>query len=203
MNKTVLIGAGVLLVVVGGGIFLYLLGASSPEEEHTTTPTRWSQEGDYKIEETPQGTLVNNTAAGFSFKIPEGWRVEPKEGYDEFWLSLLSQDAEFDQNGVFIGGCGVNVETVDHSIEVEAVKASILSGGFENQEVIDIDGHKALQTTNTPTDAEILQRVGTTIKIDLPIDDTYLTTILTQLLPRSGERCGDVFESFLSEFLIE
>src|SRR3989338_9866830 len=75
MNKKLVIGGVVLLLVVGGGLFL-LLGSEpkKPEELGSDTiPTQWSQAGDYKIEETAEGTVVTNSKAGFSFKVPEGW----------------------------------------------------------------------------------------------------------------------------------
>ena len=68
MSKKLIIVGVVLVVGIGAAAFA-LLGQQNPtEDDYTTTPTQWSKEGDYKIEETPEGTVVTNTKAGFSFK---------------------------------------------------------------------------------------------------------------------------------------
>ena len=122
MRKQVLIIGGIFLVIVIGGIFLLLnqtetkLGLGEPE--YSTTPTQWSQEGDYRIEETPEGTVITNEKAGFSFKVPDGWSVEGEEGEieQEYILTILSPDTifnkdEFGNDTALLGGCVMSLET--------------------------------------------------------------------------------------------
>lgn len=210
MNKAIIIGGAVLLVVTGGA-FLYLAGPSTPsmpEEEYSTTPTQWSQAGDYKIEETAEGTVVTNEKAGFSFEVPEGWSVEEKGEEPEFWLSLLSQDAQFDENGFFVGGCGINVETLEQEIEVTTVTATIQSvkeqpAEFENKSIVTISNYEALRTEDIPTSQEILAKIGERVRISLPIDQTTSINLVTQLLPQYKDRCNQHFEDFLSQIAID
>ncbi|OHA64776.1 MAG: hypothetical protein A3D64_02865 [Candidatus Wildermuthbacteria bacterium RIFCSPHIGHO2_02_FULL_49_9] len=219
MNKTILIGVGVLLVVVVGGIFLYLLGASSPEEEHITTPTQWSQEGDYKIEETPQGTLVTNTAAGFSFKVPERWRLEGQRGEleGEYVLDILSADTTFEQsedgtNIAILGGCILSLETEYQEDTVTTLSARMASvrenpdrytRDTSKEDVIVVNGKAALQTSlMPPPDSDYYKQFGESVRIELPMDMEGVVRFGIRFLEKDKENCLKQFEEFLNNFSI-
>ncbi len=177
------------------------------ESEYSTTPTQWSQAGDYKIEETPEGTIVTNSKAGFSFKIPKGWRVEEKEVDDEFWLSLLSPDVKFDENGIFAGGCGINVEVINQEIEVANTKTTIQlikesPEKLKNKTIIAINNHEALQVQDIPASVEILEKIGERVRIYIPIDGTRSINFTTQFLPSYKDKCHQYFQDFLDQVLI-
>src|SRR3989338_11644201 len=116
MNQKLVIGGVVLLLVIGGGLFLLLGGIAEPkpglgESGSDTIPTQWSQAGDYNIEETSEGTIVTNSKAGFSFKVPVGWSVETQSfDGEEFILEFLSSDAvKQEGNPPLVKGCGIGL----------------------------------------------------------------------------------------------
>ena len=117
MNKKLVIGGVVLLLVIGGGLFLLLGGIAEPkpglgESGSDTIPTQWSQAGDYNIEETSEGTIVTNSKAGFSFKVPQNWKIKGEEGISagEYFLIMLSPDTQINEtNKRLLRGCGISL----------------------------------------------------------------------------------------------
>ena len=87
-----------MVIVIGGLFLLGMQVETKPVETKSdlgsASSTQWSQEGDYIIEETVDGTLVTNEKAGFSFKVPKGWSLETQSfGEEEFTFEFLSPDA--------------------------------------------------------------------------------------------------------------
>jgi len=219
MNKPILIAGVVLLVILGGGLFLYLLGANSPEEGYGTTPTQWSQEGDYRIKETPEGTVVSNEKAGFSFTVPEGWEVEGQSGdsEQEYLLSILSPDTTFEKNesgnntGI-LGGCILNIETEYQKDTVVALNTRISSvkenpSRYERdtsrEEVIEINSKVALKTFLTPPlDSDYYKQFGESVRVELPLDEESVVRFGIRFLNNDQERCLEQFGEFLNNFEI-
>jgi hypothetical protein len=63
-----------VLILVAVGWFFLLTRESATEEG--SEPVEWSQREDYKIEETSEGTFIENEKAGITFKVPDGWEIE-------------------------------------------------------------------------------------------------------------------------------
>lgn len=201
MNKQILIGGVVLLVVIGG-IFLYLAKPSSPEDGYSTTPTQWSQAGDYKIEETPEGTVVTNEPAGFSFRIPSGWSVEGDESTPHI-VNALSPDIEFDENKSIIGGCGIftailyqedEFDYLNRLIQRVSSRSAESQDSQDNEEVIEITGHQALKTSVFAADSQQLVRG---ILIEIPFGENGIANIETNFLPSHTE-CLEKFDGVLA-----
>ncbi|MCH7828883.1 hypothetical protein IH982_03440 [Patescibacteria group bacterium] len=219
MQKQVLIIGAILLVIVIGGIFLLVNQTETKsrlgEPEYSTTPTQWSQAEDYKIEETPTGTVVANEKAGFSFKVPEGWSVEGEEGITvgEYALVILSSEAEFeeDQYGnktTFLRGCAISLETLYQKDEVVSVKNLIDTYNEkpeakpEDESIIIVDNQSALRAIFVPEDLEILEKIGEFIQIRVPISEETLIGFGIRMKPEYRSDCIAEFDSFISSFSI-
>ena len=210
MNKTILIGVGVLLVVVVGGIFLYLLGASSPEKEYSATPTRWSQEGDYKIQQVPDPndstivrTMVLNEKAGFSFMVPEEWRVEGDESNPHI-INALSPDIKFDENKSIARGCGIFTAILYQEDEFDYLKRLIQrvsnsSAGPQDsqrgEEVIKIAGQQALKTSVFVASNQSSVR---SILVEIPFGEDGVVNIEASFSSSSYAECLERFDEVLA-----
>lgn len=208
MNKTIVAAGAVLLIVVGGA-FLYLLGVSSPEEEYSTTPTQWSQAGDYKIEETPEGTIVTNEKAGFSFVVPEGWGIEAQSfGEEDFSIELLSPDAvRRDGNPPLSRGCGIGLNTLFQ--EDEWFFWNNLVVGYQEspediprgEEVIDINGTLALKSALNSDDPAAIEKLGEIIQVHVSISNNGVIEFGTTMMPNRQSNCKAEFDTFISSFV--
>ncbi|MBI2123918.1 MAG: hypothetical protein HYU04_01630 [Candidatus Wildermuthbacteria bacterium] len=218
MQKGFVIGILIILLIVVGGIFL-LLGQTEPksdlgESESDTVPTQWSQAGDYEIKETPgQQTVVTNSKAGFSFKVPEGWRVNgEKYGIEEYILNLLSLDAQLNERKSLTKGCGISFGTLYQKDEVANTKASIVflqdNGGEVNsgetiQTIIKISGHFGVKIINTTDDQRFLETFGRITQVKIPVDDATLIVIGFSIMPVAEKDCTAKFDTLLSNLVIK
>ncbi|MBI4138353.1 MAG: hypothetical protein HY482_02025 [Candidatus Wildermuthbacteria bacterium] len=144
--KKFFIGAGVGIMVVVIGVFVFATiqeykrrqAADMPEnkEEYVVMPTVWSQAGDYKIEETPQGMLVSNSKAGFSFAVPEGWKVEEGRGLGEDYAFVATSPGASIRSGIFVeNGCTLSVEMLWDKSRAELIGVDLAN--FDQQRDID------------------------------------------------------------------
>lgn len=224
MAKKLIIGGVVLLLVIGGGAFLLLSQTATKSDLGTpgsdTIPTQWSQAGDYEIKEVAgQQTVVTNSKAGFSFKVPEGWTREDREGEiaGEYVFNILSPDAAFQKDEssneiAILGGCVISFETEYQRDTVAALNARIASvrenpSRYERdtsrEEVVEINGNIALKTSLTPPlDSEYYKRFGESIRIELFSGEESVVRFGIRFLGQDKENCLDRFEEFLSNFEI-
>jgi len=184
-----------LLVMLVAGIFLWL--DFNRQAEESLPGVSFEPSENYIIKETSEGTIVENKSAGISFKVPEGWTADKEQiGIDEWIINILSPDAEVNESGLLIEGCGVSAEVVYHKLTADAAQERIedperfsneISGNYE---IIEISGHYALKTT--------LERPewGRSIIIEIPIEDK-IYMFDTRFLPEEIERCSQEFEEFL------
>jgi hypothetical protein len=203
MNKIILIGGAVVLVVIVGGIFL-LPKLSLEPNESTTTPTQWSQEGDYRIEETAQGTIVTNEKAGFSFKVPAGWRVEGGSFGEIYSLDLISPNAII-QNGVSLeSGCIGSVETQSNKDFVANVSKLIEMKSnnpilYPDKTVIMLDDQIALKTIISD-EGEVYSEFAS---IEVPLTEEGLLAISFTERSVSKGLCTQSFDSILTSLIFE
>lgn len=222
MNKKLIIGGIVLLLIVVGGGFLLLSQTETKPDLGTpgsdTVPTQWSQAGDYEIKEIlGQQTVVTNSKAGFSFKVPEGWVREDREGeiVGEYVFNILSPDAVFqkDESGneiAMLGGCVISFETEYQKDTVVALSARITSvrdnpSRYERdtsrEEIVEVSGNVALKTSLTPPlDSEYYKRFGESIRIELLSGEENVVRFGIRFLGEDKENCLSQFEEFLSNF---
>ena len=222
MKKQVLIIGAVLLVVIVGGIFVLGkqvetksdLGGSDQTKTKSdlgsTTPTQWSQEGDYKIEETSAGTVVINERAGFSFKVPEGWELETQYfGEEEFTLEFLSPDAvRREGNPPLTKGCGMGLTTFFREDLWDSWNNDILrvqqypEEAREGEKVIKVGGKLALWTALNAHDPAAIEIFGEIIQVHIPIDNNGVIEFGTTIMLDRQLDCKAEFDTFVSSFSI-
>jgi len=189
------------LIIVIGGIFLWL--------EYTEEADEWSpgvefeSPENYVFKDTAEGKIVENLSAGISFKVPNNWTVDKEEiGIDEWIVNILSPDAEINQSGLLVSGCGVSASIQYHEATAMATRHRIedperfsneISGGYQ---AIKIGEHLALRITIENPEW------GKAVAIKIPIEDR-IYMFETRFLPEEMERCSQVFEDFLKEISIE
>lgn len=203
MNKKLAIVGIVLLIVLGGGIFLWQQQQKGQYSTTPITPTKWSQAGDYRITETPEGTVVENQKAGFSFKVPEGWRVEDENDGIEYSLNLLNPEAKFDEDNFLLTGCFISIETLFDKASVDNVRASTQYANKDlNEKIIQLGSYQALQKIISPsvvsTDPEVLKKVRDVVQVELPLNEEVLVNFILNTKKDSSERCLTFFNQTLS-----
>lgn len=211
MNKKLVIGGIVLLLVVGGGAFLLLSKTETKSDlgESDTIPTQWSQAGDYEIKEVPgQQTVVTNSKAGFSFKVPAGWRVE-RDNSIPYILNLFSQDVEFDESQSIMNGCGVFLTTLQQPDEFEYLNQLIRSTTQESlgtvnkqvniqRSVINLDGHTSLRTSIfTSKESDTLK----SILVEVPFGEDGIVNLESSFAASSKSSCLENFQEVINTLL--
>ena len=199
---------GVVVVLIIGGIFLF--SDETQEWEFSTTPTEWSQEGDYQINETNEGTIVTNQKAGFSFKVPDGWSIK-SETYDEieYFINLLNPSAKIGgPTESLLDGCGIGLSTLYQRDKVFFVENSILANqnildAIDNDEAIEVSGYSALKTTIISEDPIVLEKFGSIIQVRIPFSEEGLIEVGTTMMPGFESICTEDFNDFLANFSIK
>ena len=204
VNKKLVVGILVVLVVVGGGIFVLQQQQRGQSSTTSITPTKWSQAGDYKMTETPEGTIVANKKAGFSFRVPKDWRVEDESDGTDYSLNLLSPEAKFDEDNFLLGGCFISIETIFDKDSVANVKASIQYTNKDlSEKVVQIGPYQALQRTISPsvvsTDPKVLKKVRDVVQVELPINEEVLVNFTLNTKKDYSERCLTFLSQTLSK----
>jgi len=203
----------ILLVIVG---WFFLLTIDFAEEDDSDSVS-WSQKEDYIIEETSEGIFVKNEKAGLSFKVPDGWRVEMKNDntedlINEFWITLLSSDAEVGTNNLLTKGCGLSVWVEFQEKQFEYIKNEMetirqnpenykINENFQ-KEIIKIDNHFAIKWIGKSDKTEIYEKIGQVIEIKIPVDNKIIY-IDARVLPSYQEECFRTTNDFLKTILIE
>ena len=198
MSKKVVLavfGIFVILVAAGGGFFWWWQGREikgSPE--------------DYVIVDRTDGTFVENSKAGLSVMVPEGWdieKLEPREGL----LALYSPniEGELRDNKVVPplgGGCIIHVSVAYEYKDVNQLK---LESGYnlalldvksvEFEEVV-INDHQALKTIADT------KKIGLGIGIDIPHKDRTYSFLLIYA-DEENDTCVQEFGNFLGTISIK
>lgn len=212
MQKKLIIGIVAVLFVVGG-IFLWQQQKKQYSAE-PITPTKWSQAGDYKITETPEGTLVENQKAGFSFKVPEGWATENRAGslLGEYVFNMRSPSAKFegDESGneeAFIrGGCVISLETEYQKSTVDSLKimmSQLQEVPKDSQRIVQIATYPSLQTNFFPPPSKYLDQFGNTITIETPVGGERVVRFGIRYLPKDEIECRSSWDRFINTLTLE
>lgn len=221
MNKKLIIGGVVLLLVIGGGAFLLLAQTKTKpglgDSGFDTVPTQWSQAGDYVIQQIPDPadstivrTVVLNEKAGFSFKVPEGWRAETQYfGEEEFTLEFLSPDAvRREGNPPLNKGCGIGLTTFFREDLWESWNSDVLrvqqnpERGREGEKIIEVGGRFAFWDALNAHDPAAIEIFGEIIRVNIPISNNGVVELGITMMPDRQSDCKAEFDTFLSSFSI-
>ena len=182
------------LILVVGGIFLW--GNFSKEAEEWLPGVRYESPENYVIKDTTEEIIVENKSAGISFNVPNEWTADKEQiGTDQWIVNILSPEAELNDSGLLIKGCGVGAWIEYDEIIANLTREKIadpdwfsggISGGYEKME---ISGYSALKT--------ILENPewGQSISIAVPREDK-IYMFDTRFLPEEMDRCSKAFEEF-------
>ena len=208
MSKKLIIFVIVVILLTIGGIILF--SDETQEWEFSITPTEWSQEVDYQINETDEGIIVTNQKAGFSFKVPDGWSVQG-ETYndDEYFVNLLNPSAKIGgSTESLLDGCGIGLSTLYQKDEVFFVENLILANqnildALDDDEAIEISGYSALKTTLISEDPAVLEKFGAMIQVRIPFSKEGLIELGITMMPGFQSICTEDFNNFLLNFSID
>jgi hypothetical protein len=189
------------------------LGGAEPKSDlgesgSDTIPTQWSQAGDYEIKETPgQQTVVTNSKAGFSFKVPEGWSVKDENLGEEYSLNLLHPNAKLDQDNFLVDGCFINIETVsqqDQVININALIDDLVKNpnSRPDQEMIRVGERYALQTSLISSvssdNPEIMKKIRDIIQVEIPLNQEIVVNFNLILKKSFMDQCVVTLSRLLS-----
>lgn len=210
MSKKLIIGGVVLLLMLGGGAFLLLSKTETKSDlgESDTVPTQWSQAGDYEIKEVPgQQTVVTNSKAGFSFKVPVGWSIEDEGDGTEYFLNLLHPSTKFDENSLLIDGCFIGIETTTQQDKVINLNVSIdnllgSSNSQRDEKVVQVGEYRGLYTSLISSvnsdDPEIMKKVRNMIMVEVPLDQEIVVDFQLIFKKNFGDECIVKFDELLA-----
>ncbi|MCD6114946.1 hypothetical protein J7J74_01505 [bacterium] len=184
---------GALIVIAG--FFIYLLLTPEPsEEEWVEIGPKFEEPQYYELQETEEGTFLVNKHAGFSLKVPDGWKVEKvNTGIDQWIVNLLSPDAIL-ENSQLQQGCGVSVW-----VEYDERSYNHTLANLENPKRISeyvlyqkvkIHGISSLQLIGES------EKVGKIIGSKVPFKQNTLLIIDTRILPKRSE-CETFYNQIL------
>ncbi|MCX6790819.1 MAG: hypothetical protein NTV62_01325 [Candidatus Gribaldobacteria bacterium] len=115
----IIVSIVILLAIIGGFFYWYETQVGSYQrnlnKKNTSNlkiPQLFSR-GDYRVEDRVDGKYIVVDKVGLTAKVPAGWRVEfegndMSDGTSQYWVNLLSQDAE-KKGSLVIKGCGITM----------------------------------------------------------------------------------------------
>lgn len=198
-----LILLGVVILAVAGGFFYYKIKVN--QNLVTQKAPKLLEKGDYVVEERADGKYIVVDKVGLSAKVPDGWQVEFEgsdmpDGTSQYWVNLLSQDAE-KTSGLLTRGCGISV-LVGNNQDSQIVKNAIenMDNGMQHLqdtkpdflfELTTISTKKAIKSTS-PT----RKIFGQSISVNVPIEES-LAVIETRIPEGNESACLPVWEDFI------
>jgi len=197
MKKSLFIFPTILIVVL---LILFFIFISKEYKESEYGAVVIEPGENYIIKEVNGETIVENENVGLTFKVPQGWDVEKKElGEGEWIVNLMSPDAEINETGLLIDGCGVSVGVKDHSSSALALMGiidNINSGDIEvsdDYEIVDISGYEGLRIRVAGGDGSYA------LTIELPLGERIY--MLDTLIIKNTD-CLRYFDEIMSGILI-
>jgi len=196
MTKKAVILIIVFVLLLGVGGVFWLLGSKN---ESLIEEVKFESPKNFVIEDTAEGKIVENRNAGLSFKVPEGWKVEPNKDYiEEGLIDLLSPDVEINGKTNFPEqGCGIAIRIEYNETEFQLTKNIIENLDIEDSEIIEISKYSALK--------EIVfdnPKIGRSISVRVPVNNK-LYFFETLVIPKEKERCLEEFNKFLETVSID
>jgi len=175
---------GALIVIAGFFIYLFLAPEPSQEEWVEIGP-KFEEPQYYELQETEEGTFLVNKHAGFSLKVPDGWKVEKvNTGIDQWIVNLLSPDAIL-ENSQLQQGCGVSVWVEYDERSYNNTLANLENpkkiSEYVSYQKIKIQGINSLQLIGGS------DKIGKIIGSKVPFKQNTLLIIDTRVLPKTPE----------------
>ncbi len=192
-KKLWLLIIGALIIIAG--FFIYIIFFSeSPQEEWVEIGPKFEEPQNYELQETEEGTFLVNKHAGFSLKVPDGWKVEKvKTGIDQWIVNLLSPDAIL-ENSQLQQGCGVSVwveyDERSYNNTLANLKNPKKISEYVSYQKVEIHGISSLQLIGES------EKVGKIIGSKVPFKQNTLLIIDTKVLPKAPE-CETLYNQIL------
>lgn len=196
---------GVVILAGVAGIFYYK--NKSDNRIVNQKPPKLFEKGDYAVEERADGKYIVVDKVGLTAKVPDGWKVEFEgddmpDGTSQYWINLLSQDAE-KTSGLLTKGCGISV-LIGGNQDIQGVQNAIenLNDGMEKiQETrpdfifntIIVDTKKALESISPAR-----KIFGKSIGVSIPIEESMIV-FETRIPEEYEEVCLSVWGDFLEK----
>ncbi len=201
----------VIAIILGVGGFFYWQHKSSVNLTKSSSPKLFSK-GDYKVEERADGKYIVVDKVGLTAKVPDGWRVEFEgddmpDGTSQYWVNLLSQDAEVVD--ILVKGCSITILSGVSEENFSEVKRNIESIQNNPQSSFDIRpgysfgvgsfGKNVALKWSSPEKPTIGQVFG----IDFPTQDNYVLGLETRILPEFKAKCLPIWDEFVENLTIK
>lgn len=203
-NKKIIIFALIIiLILIIGGLFWWW-EERGKEYGKTISEREFVDSKYFTVEDTPEGTIVENKKEGLSVKVPEGWSI--KEEGDG--ISFCSPEVKFDEKGSLIfqsikeGGCGVTVQIikckkVDPELTTDAEDLinyiiAVKDGSYKEEdrqlEILEISGKEGLKRSY------IKDGMISKISVEIPLSQTIYSFDSGFIF---SEKCTAEFNKFL------
>lgn len=197
---------------IGGVMILLIVGAFLLQNKEEEIPyTQWSEEKDYKVQERQDGrTEIINQKAGFSFVVPDGWRVENENveiGINEnafVWkLYHPATIGEFLESQL---GCFVDLQNIVDGMEIELAQERIKTieqGEDLDPEIrlVEVEGQKAEWFELIPPSEDMYQKRGGNIRVMIPYHRS-LIEVGMRFSSNYEQECKQAFNTFIEDLRI-
>ncbi|MDO8524796.1 MAG: hypothetical protein Q7R99_04195 [bacterium] len=203
-NKLVVLLVLVAVILAGvAGIFYY---KSKIGGEKSEAPKLFSK-GDYVVEDRADGKYIVVNKVGLTAKVPTDWRVEFEgndlpDGTSEYWVNLLSQDAE--KKGSFLmKGCGITItlgyeenNNKDLNEQILAIQNNdqdnnLFRAGYQ-YEILSVGKNRGIKWTGEKNDT-----FGKNVGLDIPVGSVQ-TIGFSSIFPVKNEvTCENTWGDFL------
>lgn len=206
----ILLVFGVVILILAGGFFYYKHKVNGNVVEKTEPPRLFSK-GDYVVEERQDGKYIVVDKVGLTAKVPDGWRVEfegedKPDGTSQYWVNLMSQDAE-KENGILVKGCGISALVGLDSRNNEDIKNQIIAirEGSKynlrenyNYEISKIGNYEGVKWTGVKR-----KFFGQNTGIDLALKDKYVVSFSSVFPETNEDGCKQLWSSFMETIIIK
>jgi len=177
---------GALIVIAGFFIYLFLAPEPSQEEWVEIGP-KFEEPQYYELQETEEGTFLVNKHAGFSLKVPDGWKVEKEQDAFQTWQVVLSDPQLEMKEHQLTKGClvaaHVEYDEYNYNYLVEKI-SNPLSLETKEEKVT----HKVIQVDNVKgyLRSGSSEEIGEIIYVEIPYKPYAILVLMTRVLPNSS-----------------
>ncbi|MFH0739525.1 MAG: hypothetical protein V1819_00050 [bacterium] len=212
-NKAVVLCILVAVILAGiAGIFYYKYKANGVYGELVEPPKLFSK-GDYVVEDRADGQYIVVNKVGLTAKVPDTWRVEFEgndlpDGTSQYWVNLLSQDAE--KTGGFLAkGCGVTITLGYEEENNKDLNKQILAIENNNQddnlfrtgyqyEIFSVGKNKGIRWAGKESNT-----FGKNVGLDIPLGSIQTIGFSSIFPVKNAVVCENSWEDFVKNIVIK